>query len=92
LSGTVKPLKRDGIKVRWSKQSGPGTVKFAEANASETSHAFRGGRLLVEVCCAARRIERKFDIEYRRMIALRREQECGVRAPFAAQGLKMPLR
>lgn len=40
LSGAVKSLKTDGIKVTWSKQSGPGAVKFEDANASETTATF----------------------------------------------------
>jgi DUF1680 family protein len=40
LAGAVKSLKTDGIKVTWSKESGPGTVKFADANASETTATF----------------------------------------------------
>jgi DUF1680 family protein len=40
LSGAVKSLKSDGIKVTWSKESGPGKVTFADANASETTATF----------------------------------------------------
>lgn len=40
LSGAVKSLKTDGIKVTWSKESGPGKVKFENANASETTATF----------------------------------------------------
>jgi uncharacterized protein len=40
LSGEVKSLKPDGIKVTWSKASGPGDVKFENANASETAATF----------------------------------------------------
>lgn len=37
LSGSVKGLTDDGIKVRWSKESGPGKVSFANAHALETT-------------------------------------------------------
>jgi DUF1680 family protein len=40
LSGAVKSLKTDGIKVKWSKESGPGKVTFADASASETTATF----------------------------------------------------
>ena len=41
LRGRVKPLKPDAApKVRWSKESGPGAVKFAEAGAAETTATF----------------------------------------------------
>ena len=40
LAGAVKSLKTDGIKVTWSKESGPGAVTFADANASETTATF----------------------------------------------------
>jgi DUF1680 family protein len=40
LSGAVKSLKTDGIQVKWSKESGPGKVTFADANASETTATF----------------------------------------------------
>jgi len=40
LSGDVKSLKSDGIKTTWSKESGPGTVKFEDSTTSETSATF----------------------------------------------------
>ena len=41
LSGTVKPFKADTtVKVSWSKDSGPGNVKFADAHANDTTAVF----------------------------------------------------
>jgi uncharacterized protein len=40
LAGAVKSLKDQGIKVRWAKDSGPGEVGFADANALETTATF----------------------------------------------------
>jgi len=40
LAGAVKSLKTDGIKLSWTKVSGPGTVTFADATAGETTATF----------------------------------------------------
>ena len=42
LSGAVKTLKPSGsaTKVQWTKASGPGRVKFADANAADTTATF----------------------------------------------------
>jgi len=40
LSGAVNSLKREGVKVQWSKASGPGEVTFADPTAIQTSATF----------------------------------------------------